>query len=417
MPFATPAPGSPDRWPSSRCADGDDGAGGPSGDLDVPASRVRERPRHQRSVEVRLVPRATAPPSNDPPTVPLRPEPGPSEQPTVPETKRRRPGVTSSEPVAPRAPQGPSGRAPVAPRRRPTGRGRAALLALVLGVLVATATADVGRSPDPAPPPASTARTQAVPPVTAVDPAAAARTATATIDRLVQGRSTGHVSVAALDVTTGLSFGYAADTPIQTASVVKLDVLEALLLQSQDEGQAPSDASRALATRMIQQSDNDAASRLWEDLGGVPALDATNRRLGVRATHLVDHWGSSTTTASDQLALLAALHAPIPLDPDSRSFALDLMRNVVDEQRWGVSAAADAGTTTALKNGWAPVDSDDGRWVVGSVGIVTAAGTPVLLAVLTEHQPSKSAGIQLVEALSRIAARAITTRPAPIAPR
>ena len=93
------------------------------------------------------------------------------------------------------------------------------------------------------------------------------------------------------------------------------------------------------------------------------------------------------------------------------------MRNVVDEQRWGVSAAADAGTTAALKNGWAPVDSDDGRWVVGSVGIVTVAGTPLLLAVLTEHQPSKGAGIQLVEALSRIAAQAITTRPAPIAPR
>ena len=54
---------------------------------------------------------------------------------------------------------------------------------------------------------------------------------------------------------------------------------------------------------------------------------------------------------------------------------------------------------------------------MGSVGIVTAAGAPVLLAVLTEHQPNKNAGIQLVETLSRIAARAITTRPAPIAPR
>jgi hypothetical protein len=31
-----------------------------------------------------------------------------------------------------------------------------------------------------------------------------------------------------------------------------------------------------------------------------------------------------------------------------------------------------------LKNRWAPVESYDGRWVVGSVGIVTAAGAPVL---------------------------------------
>jgi hypothetical protein len=87
------------------------------------------------------------------------------------------------------------------------------------------------------------------------------------------------------------------------------------------------------------------------------------------------------------------------------------MRNVVDGQRWGVIAAADAGTTPALKNGWTPVDADDGRWVVGSVGIVSVAGSPVLLAVLTEHQPSREAGIELVEALSRIAAGAVMVTP------
>lgn len=285
----------------------------------------------------------------------------------------------------------------------------------MLGLLVVTATNDVGPAPGPAPAPGiSPPRAPAVP---LVDPAVAARDATAAIDRLVTGASVDHVSVAALDIATGRSFGYAADTPIQTASVVKLDILETLLLQSQDDGQPPSAEARELAALMIQQSDNDAASRLWEDLGGVPVLDAAHRRLGVRATQLFDHWGSSTTPASDRLALLAALHAPGPLDADSRQFAHELMTTVVEEQRWGVSAAADPGTTTALKNGWTPVDADDGRWVVGSVGIVTAAGRPVLLAVLTEQQPSKDAGIQLVEALSRIAAQAVTAHPAPASPR
>jgi beta-lactamase class A len=271
-------------------------------------------------------------------------------------------------------------------------------------------TADVGPTrafaPPPGPPRASAP----------IDPAAATRSATATIDGLVRGASDGHVSVAARDVATGRSFGYAADTPIATASVVKLVILETLLLQSQDEGRPPSAEARELAALMMQQSDNDAASRLWEDLGGVPELDAANHRLGVRATRLLDYWGSSTTTATDQLALLAAVHTPSPLDPDSRAFALGLMTSVVEEQRWGVSAAADPGTTTALKNGWTPVDDDDGRWVVGSVGIVTVGGRPVLLAVLTEHQPGKDAGIRLVEALSRIAAGAVTAPTAPAAP-
>ena len=214
--------------------------------------------------------------------------------------------------------------------------------------------------------------------------------------------------MAALDVATGRSFGYAPDRALRTASVVKLDILQTLLLQSQEEGSLPSGEAQELATRMMQQSDNDAASTLWEDVGGVPAIAAANRRLGLDGTELDDHWGTSTTSATDQLALLAALDAPAPLDPDARAFARDLMTHVADDQRWGVSAAAAPGTTPALKNGWMPV-GDEG-WVVGSVGRITVRGRPVLLAVLTEGRPSKEAGIRLVEALSRIAAGAVTAR-------
>jgi hypothetical protein len=87
------------------------------------------------------------------------------------------------------------------------------------------------------------------------------------------------------------------------------------------------------------------------------------------------------------------------------------MTHVAPEQSWGVSAAADPGTTPAFKNGWMPVSSDGGRWVVASVGVVTAGGHPVLLAVMSEHQPGKDAGIRLVESMSRVAAGAVTSRP------
>ncbi|GAA4775803.1 serine hydrolase [Actinomycetospora chlora] len=292
------------------------------------------------------------------------------------------------------------------------------LLVAVLGLLVVTASQALEPGTRPAPPPPVAA--PAPPPGrTLVDPAAVDRDATAAIDRLVQGDSAGHVSVAALDTATGRSFGYAADNPVSTASVVKLDILETLLLQSQEGETVLGPAARDLAGRMIQQSDNAAATSLWGDLGGIPALTAANRRLGVRHTTLDDHWGSTTTPASDQVRLLAALTGtpPLasPLDADSRAFARDLMTRVAADQRWGVSAAADPGTTTALKNGWVPVDTAGGRWIVGSVGAVTAGGHPVLLAVLSEHQPSQEAGIRLVESMARLAAGAVTSRPEVVA--
>jgi beta-lactamase class A len=284
---------------------------------------------------------------------------------------------------------------------------------LVLGLIVVTVTHELSPTGSPAPPPvaAPPATAAPAPPAPEVDPAALDRTATAAIDRLVTGGSVGHVSVAAVDTVTGRTFGYTADNPISTASVVKLDILETLLVQNQAGDRELGAGTRQLATRMMQQSDNAAASSLWDAVGGVPAIGAVNRRLGMRDTHLVDHWGSTTTPASDQLALLRALNAPSPLDADSRAFAHDLMTHVAPEQSWGVSAAADPGTTPALKNGWVPVDSDGGRWIVGSVGVVTAGGHPVLLAVMSEHQPSKDAGVRLVESMARVAAGAVTSRP------
>ena len=166
----------------------------------------------------------------------------------------------------------------------------------------------------------------------------------------------------------------------------------------------------------MKSSDNDATTRLWDVVGGAEALAATNARLGTRCTDLDDkHWGMSTTCAGDQVALLGALVRPGPLGPAARAYAADLMTHVEEDQRWGISAAGDPGAATGLKNGWLPLDGG-GSWIVNSLGVTTVDHEPVLLAVLTEHQPSEQAGIDLVEALARTAARAVVTG-APPGPR
>ncbi|MHC1563658.1 serine hydrolase, partial [Actinomycetospora sp. C-140] len=379
--------------------DDGDGWGGPEAVTVLPRKKIRRRPAR----------RPVRRPVRGGPELARTTAPSPMDRPTVPRTL-----VPAELLTVPRATPAPV--VPPAPKLRRRGRRRAVLLTLVLGAVVATATGELHPwstpAPIPTPPPAPAP--VAVPPPAAVRPvypAEVARDATARIDALVPARAVGHVSVAAVDTVTGRTFGYAADNPVPTASVVKLDVLETLLLQHQGSGEPIPSATMDLATRMMQQSDNEAASALWEGVGGVPAIDAVNQRLGLRDTHLVDHWGDTRTPASDQLALLAALTGPSPLDADSRALAHDLMTHVVDDQRWGVSAAADPGTTPALKNGWMSVDADDGRWVTGSVGIVTVSGHPVLLAAMVGQQASEADGIDLVEALSRAAASAVAVRP------
>lgn len=242
-------------------------------------------------------------------------------------------------------------------------------------------------------------------------PADVARAAVAAaVAPLVAGRPADSVSVAALDTATGTRVGVGPDSGMTAASVFKLLLLEGYLLQDQDRGQVAGDGAADALTSMIEHSDNDAADEVYAALGGRAGVASALTRLGLSATALDrgDQWGLSTTGAADQLTALTDLVSPSsPLSSASRAYALGLLSDVEADQRWGVGAAADPGTGFANKNGWLDVDDDGGRWVASSVGIVQVGGHQVLLAVLTQHDTDLTAGIDLVESLSRTVAAAL----------
>ncbi len=76
-----------------------------------------------------------------------------------------------------------------------------------------------------------------------------------------------------------------------TASVVKVDILTALLLAARDAGRDLTAAERAHAEAMIVRSDNDAATALWRVVGRAAGLDAANARLGLTRTVADARWG------------------------------------------------------------------------------------------------------------------------------
>lgn len=218
------------------------------------------------------------------------------------------------------------------------------------------------------------------------------------------------VSVAALDLTTGRRFDYGPTSGMIDASVSKLDILEALLLHQQRAHTPMTAEDDQLATAMIEHSDNSAGQTLWNELGYAPGIAAANRHLGLRHTvpDPAGYYGLTTSGAGDQLALLDDLvdrHGP--LTRTSRAYALALVADVEADQRWGVSAAADPGSRFAVKNGWMPIDDDNGRWVVNSDGIITSSGHRLLIAIMTRHDVTEQDGIALVESISRLVARAL----------
>jgi beta-lactamase class A len=223
----------------------------------------------------------------------------------------------------------------------------------------------------------------------------------------------GTVLAAVFDVRTGQTWQLGAGRAQPEASVVKLDILETLLARPQ--GAALSSADRALARSMIEDSDNDAATSLWDEDGGAAGLTYYGDRAGLTQTtpsqcvacagFAWPGWGLSTTVPQDQLTLLKQLVVPGPsplLSGAARSYALSLMEHVAAGQRWGISGGVPAGVTVALKDGWVPLDPAATDWQVNSVGWVSGDGRDYLIAVLSTGDPTERDGIDTITALSSL---------------
>ncbi|MGY5049649.1 serine hydrolase [Streptomyces sp. 900105755] len=207
-----------------------------------------------------------------------------------------------------------------------------------------------------------------------------------------------------LDRTGGAPAVYGDDTPYDTASIVKVDILAAMLLHARDHRRDLTARENAEAQVMIRNSDNTAATALWRAIGEAPGLASANKRLGLTSTQGGPGglWGLTRTTATDQIRLLGAVFGtgPSPLDTASRNRIGTLMTEISAGQSWGVSAATDSGW--ALKNGWL-MRTTTGRWDINSIGRITNGGHHYLVAVLSNGNASMPDGVNLVERAVRTA--------------
>jgi beta-lactamase class A len=210
----------------------------------------------------------------------------------------------------------------------------------------------------------------------------------------------GNITAAVYDVRSGRTYVYRPGTAERTASIVKVDILATLLHQTQLNG-GLSEQTQAIARGMIEASDNDDATTLWNQEGGAAAVRVFDQKAGMTHTTPNVAWGLTTTTPSDQLKLLRLVMLPNDLlTVSSRVYEYELMRHVIAFDRWGVSAGLDAGAVVALKNGWLPYD---GSWQVNSIGSVAGSRRHYLIAVMTDGSPTEAYGISTIERISAAA--------------
>jgi beta-lactamase class A len=235
----------------------------------------------------------------------------------------------------------------------------------------------------------------------------------ARLSRAIQAARHGRVSTVAVavdDPGLGLVCRLNSSWHFDSASVVKVTILGALLRKAQDQRRFLTRTEAALAWAMITRSDNGAASALWDELGHRYLQHFLNLA-GMTHTFLGPDglWGLTQITASDEALLLRLLLAENRvLDTSSRGYALSLMAHVVAVQRWGVPAGAPASLTAHVKNGWLPLATHG--WRIHSIGGFTGHGGGYSIVVLTQDNPTMAYGIDTIEAIAEVINRDLNPR-------
>ena len=294
-------------------------------------------------------------------------------------------------------------------RSRPTRvLGRSALLALVLVALATTAVLVSRGGPSLAgaggttstqvdaaktTPPSTTAPTSTT--VPSRDPFSSPAVASYLSSR------EGTITAALYDVSTGQTYLYHPGTREVTASMVKIDILAALLAQAQTQNRSLSATEDAVARRMIIASGNGAASRLFDEVGQRDGLARFNQSIGFTQTVPSWGWGLTATTPVDQLALLKTIVLPGGvLSPASQAYEQSLMEHVYDSERFGIATGPPASARVGVKDGW--YDEASTGWQINSAGYVQLGTVDYLAVVETAGDPSEDYGKATVSQLGEL---------------
>lgn len=178
-----------------------------------------------------------------------------------------------------------------------------------------------------------------------------------------------------------------------TASTIKLAIATDLLERHRQGSIALDSTDRANLDKALINSDNDAATALWNRYDGPGMLGRFQQRFGMKTLSVVAgydaFWRNLRCSAEDLQALMG--YVLEKLDPADRAYLTKTLRGVASNQRWGVWAAG-SGLDPGNKDGWAqkPVN---GRtvWVTHTVGFA-GAGERYVIAAMYEQGASGTLG-------------------------
>lgn len=182
----------------------------------------------------------------------------------------------------------------------------------------------------------------------------------------------GTTGIVITDRRTGITLvNNYADTPVWTASTIKLGIAEDLLQRNRSGAIHLTPADRAEMHRMLNSSDDAATDQLWFRYAGADheAFNRDLRGFGMTVlapqrgfTNFYPYWGFQKDTPRDLANLVGYVLERAPAA--DRDYLVGEMRGVAADQRWGILALPGS-LRPGNKNGWS---DEQGGSVINTIG-------------------------------------------------
>jgi hypothetical protein len=215
------------------------------------------------------------------------------------------------------------------------------------------------------------------------------------------------LSWALMDQRTGQIWGSSTmDTPDWTASMIKAWLAADYLRQKPN----PSQATLTMIDTMIRDSDNDAATTIYDEEGQGASIGRLVRLCGLTDSTPGTRWGITDVSARDAVRMGSCIADGVAAGPVWTGWLMDLMRGVRGEGDFGIRDALPAAQAArvAVKNGYEHF-GDDGLFHVNCL----AVGPGWTMAVMQVYPPANGWGADLQRGANGCAdvARQLLTRP------
>ena len=187
-------------------------------------------------------------------------------------------------------------------------------------------------------------------------------------------------------------------TTYPSASIIKADFLVELLHQKHKAGQSLDVNEQAVIQKMMEHSDNDAATNVYNQIGGYSGLARYFSNVGMDGSvALTTGWALTATTPLDQIKTLKIIfYQSNYISDTSRSYIEYLMGHVAEDQNWGISVGS---KHFCLKNGWKQMPND--KWIINSMGQIGTGQNSCTIAIMSTGNKTEQSGEKLVEDLTK----------------